>query len=105
VSYTKGCYMGQEVVARIKYRGHVNRFLTGLVLEGAEVPAYGAPVLAGDKEVGQVRSAVRSIALDRPIALAYIRREHLEPGTPVSVRHREATIPGRVTALPFASRA
>lgn len=105
VSYTKGCYIGQEVVARIKHRGHVNRFLAGLILEGSELPAYGAPVLVGAKEVGRVTSAVRSIALGLPIVLAYLRREHLEPGTPVTVKHRGATIPARVAALPFVSPA
>jgi glycine cleavage system T protein len=101
VSYTKGCYIGQEIVARIKYRGHVNRFLTGLTLDGSEVPASGAPVLVDGNEVGRVTSVVNSIALKRPIALAYIRREHLEPGTPVAVKHKDALIPARVTALPF----
>ncbi len=103
VSYTKGCYLGQEIVARIKHRGHVNRFLTGLTLEGAEVPAFGAPVLREEKEIGRVTSAVRSLAFGRPIALAYIRREYFEPGTAVAVRHGETTIPARVTALPFAA--
>jgi glycine cleavage system T protein len=101
MSYTKGCYLGQEIVARIKYRGHVNRFLTGLTLDGAEVPDNGAAVLADGKEIGRVTSAVRSIALGRPIALAYVRREHLAPGTPVAVKHREASLGARVTALPF----
>jgi len=102
VNYTKGCYIGQEIVARIKYRGHVNRFLTGLTLEGLEVPEHGAPVLAERKEIGRVTSAASSIALKRPIALAYIRREYLEPGTPVTVKHHQTTLPARVTALPFA---
>ncbi|MBI4610424.1 MAG: aminomethyl transferase family protein [Candidatus Rokubacteria bacterium] len=105
VSYTKGCYVGQEVVARIKYRGHVNRSLTGLTLEGSEVPAAGAVVFVEGKEVGRVTSPVSSIVLNRPIALAYIRREHLEPGTRVAVSHRESTILARVTALPFVSPA
>lgn len=101
VSYTKGCYIGQEIVARIKYRGHVNRFLTGLTLDEAEIPEPGVPVFAEGKEIGRVTSAVSSIALERPIALAYIRREHLDPGTPVTVKHHETIIPARVTALPF----
>jgi glycine cleavage system T protein len=101
VSYTKGCYIGQEVVARVKYRGHVNRALTGLVLEGAAVPAYGARVIADGKEIGRITSAVRSPALGRPIALGYVRREHFEPGTAVHVEVGGVPVPAHVAALPF----
>ncbi len=101
VSYNKGCYIGQEVVARVKYRGHVNRALSGLVLEGDRVPAPGARVLAEDKEVGRITSAVGSIALGRPIALGYVRREHGAPGTAVTVKDSDASIRAQVTELPF----
>jgi folate-binding protein YgfZ len=101
VHYAKGCYIGQEVVARVKYRGHVNRALTGLRLEGLRVPSRGAVVLAEDREVGRVTSAVWSLALEAPIALAYVRREHLDTGHPVSVRDGEILIPARVTEPPF----
>jgi len=101
VSYTKGCYIGQEVVARVKYRGHVNRALAGLVLEGARVPRHGATLHAEGKEIGRVTSAVRSLALGAPIALAYVRREHLDPGTAVSIHDGDAQLPARVAALPF----
>jgi folate-binding protein YgfZ len=101
VSYTKGCYLGQEVVARVKYRGHVNRALTGFVVEGERVPAAGARILADGKEVGRITSAVRSFALDAPIALGYLRREHREGGTPVSVLDGETAIRARVATLPF----
>ena len=101
VSYTKGCYIGQEVVARVKYRGHVNRALTGLRLEGERVPASGAVVVAGEREVGRVTSAVRSLGLGAPIALGYVRREHLEPGSEVAVRLDDVLVPARVTPPPF----
>ena len=101
VSYNKGCYIGQEVVARVKYRGHVNRALSGLVLDGDRVPASGAKVLVEDKEIGRVTSAVRSIALGRPIALGYVRREHFAPGTAVTVVDGDATARARVAELPF----
>ncbi|MEX2220804.1 MAG: glycine cleavage T C-terminal barrel domain-containing protein [Candidatus Rokuibacteriota bacterium] len=101
VSYTKGCYIGQEVVARVKYRGHVNRALSGLVIDGERIPEQGAHVTAAGKEVGRVTSAVRSIALGRPIALAYVRREHFEPGTAVTVADGSGEQPARVAALPF----
>jgi aminomethyltransferase len=101
VSYTKGCYPGQEVVVRIRDRGHVNRHLRGLVLEGDVVPPAGSEVVAGDAVIGAVTSAVRSFALDRPIALAMVRRQHAEPGTAVGVRVGDRVVPATVSALPF----
>ena len=101
VSYTKGCYIGQEMVARVKYRGHVNRALSGLVIEGERVPGAGARSWWTGKEVGRVTSAVRSLALGRPIALGYVRREHFEPGTAVTVVDGDGEQPARVAALPF----
>ncbi|HXA94654.1 MAG TPA: aminomethyltransferase family protein [Candidatus Dormibacteraeota bacterium] len=101
VSYTKGCYIGQETVARVKYRGHVNRALSGLVVEGDRVPEAGARVTAQGQEVGRVTSAVRSIALGRPIAMGYVRREHFEPGSAVAVVDGVGEQPARVVALPF----
>jgi folate-binding protein YgfZ len=100
VSYTKGCYIGQEVVVRIRDRGHVNRHLRGLVLDGA-TPRPGATVIADAAEVGTVMSATMSFGLGRPIALAYVRRQHAEPGTVVSVRIDGTTVPATVSALPF----
>ena len=101
ISYTKGCYIGQELVARVKYRGHVNRALAGLRLEGDTVPSAGTPVMAEGKEIGRLTSSARSLALGVPIALGYLRREHLEPGAPVAVGGGEPLIPARVAALPF----
>ena len=105
VSYTKGCYIGQETVARVKYRGHINRGVSGLVLEGQDMPAPGASVVAEDKEVGRITSAVRSIALGKPIALGYLRREHFEPGAAVSVKIDDKLVGAHVAALPFVAPA
>ena len=104
VSYTKGCYIGQETVARVKHRGHVNRALGGLVVEGPRVPDAGARVTVEGKDVGRVTSAVRSIALGCPLALAYVRREHFEPGSRVSVVDGAGEQPARVAALPFVTQ-
>jgi folate-binding protein YgfZ len=100
-SYTKGCYIGQEVVARVKHRGHVNRALAGFIIAGPRVPASGARVVAQGKDVGRVTSAVRSEALGAPIALGYVRREHLEPGTELEVLDAAGAAPAKVAALPF----
>jgi len=101
VSYTKGCYIGQETVARVKYRGHINRGLSGVVLDGETVPSHGDAILAEDKEVGRVTSAARSITLGKPIAIGYVRREHFEPGSAVSVKSGERLNSARVCDLPF----
>lgn len=93
VSYTKGCYTGQETVARIHFRGHVNRSLRGLAIEGAEPLPERVLILAG-KEVGQARSALS--LEDRVLALGLVRRE-VETGGAVTVGGRAAT----VVPLPF----
>ena len=101
VSYKKGCYIGQEVVARVKYRGHVNRALSGLTLEGDHVPPARAKVVREDREIGWITSAVRSIALGMPIALGYVRREQFTPGTDLTVQDGDVPMRGRVVELPF----
>jgi folate-binding protein YgfZ len=100
VSYTKGCYLGQEVVVRIRDRGHVNRHLRGLVVEGEHVPAPGDAVLAGDSEIGRVTSAAPSFGLKRPLALGFVRRQHGEPGTRVTIRSVGGPLAATVTTLP-----
>ncbi len=74
ISFTKGCYPGQEPVARLHYRGHANRGLRVLEIEGDALPAYDAPLTAADAVVGRITSAVRT---DRGtvVALGYVRRE------------------------------
>lgn len=88
IDYGKGCYTGQEVIVRIRDRGHVNRSLRGLRLGGAEVPEPGAELFApdvrGDRPVGRVTSAVRSPRRGETLALGYVRRE-VEPGAVVRV--------------------
>jgi len=102
ISQTKGCYPGQEVVVRIRDRGHVNRMLRGLALEGEQVPPQGAEVVVDGASIGKVTSATWSFGLSRPIALAFVRRQHAEPGTRVSVRFAGTTVAATVSALPFA---
>ena len=83
VSFTKGCYIGQEPVARLHYRGHANRGLRAILLDGD--PARGRrPVQVEGREVGRVTSAVASPTLGRAVALAIVRRE-VDPGQRVAV--------------------
>jgi folate-binding protein YgfZ len=97
-SPTKGCYVGQEVVARLEARGgHVNKKLCGLQL-GAPATA-GARVTAGEEDVGWVTTAAVSPRLG-PVALGYLRRGHFDPGTVVAV----AGAPAVVAGIPFEER-
>jgi folate-binding Fe-S cluster repair protein YgfZ len=96
ISFSKGCYPGQEPVARLQYRGHANRGLRGLELE-AGLPAGGEPVMAGDREVGRVTSPIQSPRFG-PISLAVLRRE-VADGDRVTVSGVRAV----VRPLPFAA--
>ena len=95
VSFTKGCYIGQETVARLHYKGRPNRLLRGLRLSAPAAP--GAVLRLGEKEVGTVGAACVSPALG-PIALAIVRRE-AEPGAELAVG--EDGVTARVVDLPF----
>jgi folate-binding protein YgfZ len=80
ISYDKGCYIGQETIARIKTYGHVNRQLVQMALTEQAVPARGDKILADGREVGQVTSAIFSSRLGKPLALGYVRREFAAAG-------------------------
>lgn len=102
LSFEKGCYIGQEVVARIKWRGHVNRHLMGIVPEGEGVIGVGDEIFSGDKKIGAVTSVSYSPALGRDTALGYVRREHREPGTAVLLKDRDGRMrQAAVSGLPF----
>jgi folate-binding protein YgfZ len=103
-SLTKGCYLGQEVIARVTYRGHVNRRIVGLVFPDERIPASGSVIRGDGKEVGRITSAVVSPALRRGLALAFLRREHWEPGTKVEALDGTSSLTAEVTALPFYRR-
>ncbi len=101
VSFTKGCYLGQETVERIHSRGHVNRRLVGLMAEGDRVPAPDDPVLVDERPVGRITSATASPRFGRPIALGYVHRDYIEPGSAVVIGHGDARIAASVRTLPF----
>jgi tRNA-modifying protein YgfZ len=84
VSFTKGCFIGQELVCRIDTRGHVNRYLRRLRIDG-DAPPVGATIAAGEKEVGRVTSVAAIPAEHRTVALAMVRRE-IEPPATVDIR-------------------
>jgi folate-binding protein YgfZ len=101
VSFTKGCYVGQEVVIRAEHQGHLNKRLCGLVATGETVPAPGTPVVLGDLTVGRVTSAVRSPVLGRVVVLGYLRRECWEPGTPLRIGAGPDALSAETATLPF----
>ncbi len=98
INYSKGCYTGQEIVERVRSRGHVNRIRAAVEFEGRAVPERGTKLSAAGKEVGQVTRAAFSPAAGHAIAMAYLRREASAPGTTLEYPGGAA----RVITLPLA---
>jgi folate-binding protein YgfZ len=97
ISYTKGCYIGQEIVARIKTYGHVNRALVRLVVDG-EAPPPGSEIFLEGQKTGRVTSSTRAGEAGRAIALGYVKREHAAPGTVLTVALPSGTAPSTVAS-------
>lgn len=100
ISYAKGCYTGQEIVERVRSRGHVNRKRVGVVFSGETVPPANTELTANGVVAGRVTRAAFSYALNRPIAMAYLRRESNAPGSKVSWSGGE----GEVISLPVSAK-
>lgn len=92
ISFTKGCYLGQETVARLDALGHVNKSLVGLLFAQGDVPPVGLGLLHEDKPVGQVTSVAWSPAHRAPLGLALVRRPANAVGTRLSSESGEATV-------------
>jgi folate-binding protein YgfZ len=108
ISFTKGCYVGQEIIVRVTMRGggRVARKLVGLMLDvpggpAAAAPAARTPIQSGDRALGHVTSAAWSPTLSAYIALGYVHRDFVEPGTAVVVASAGGPVPAVVQALPF----
>ena len=106
ISFTKGCYVGQEVIVRVTQRGQgrVAKKLVGLLLDKAHTAHAGNPIGAENREIGRVTSATWSPALERPIALGYVHRDFVAPGTAVHIMTADGAVPATVAALPFVHR-
>jgi hypothetical protein len=105
VSFDKGCYVGQEVVARLRTYDKVSRSLVGLRLPaGTAPPRAGAPLFDGDWKTGEVTSATLPPGHRAPVALAYVRRKVLRPDLELRLGDEAPGIPVRVTDLPFSDR-
>jgi tRNA-modifying protein YgfZ len=81
LNFNKGCYIGQEIVERIRSRGHVNRLLVGLRIDATGAPAAGSKLSADGAEAGEITSAAFSPALGKVVALGYVRAQYAAPGT------------------------
>jgi folate-binding protein YgfZ len=101
ISYSKGCYLGQETIVRIRDLGHVNRTLLGLKVHGNSVLPRGSKVFREDKEVGEVTSSVVSPRLGTVIGLAYLHRSCQTIGARVEVAVEAGRVAAEVALLPF----
>lgn len=103
VSFNKGCYIGQEVINRLRTIGQVTRALRGLRLppDLPALPARGDKLWHAGKEVGHLTSAVHSPRLNAPVAIGYVRRECFAPGTELLLRTAAGEWPVQVAGLPF----
>lgn len=100
-SLNKGCYPGQEVVARMDTYGSVRRKLVGFTLKEATVPPHGAKLFSGDREVGWISSATHSPQLHAVIAFGFPLRDFSESGTALTVEFDSRRHPATVHTLPF----
>lgn len=96
LNFKKGCYLGQEVMARIDAQGHVNKFLMGIASTGEMRP--GDVLCKGEKEIGRITSATQSPKLGQGLAMGYVRREFAKDGEPVEIGEHRTT--GVVKQLP-----
>jgi folate-binding protein YgfZ len=102
VSFSKGCYLGQEIIVRIRHRGHVAKKLCGIILDGGVTVEPGARVVSADaKEIGRVTSTTFSPRLERVIALGYVKYDYLAPGTHVLLDSGANKLTASVAELPF----
>lgn len=104
VSFTKGCYTGQEAVAMATYRGHVSKRLSGLHIAGETLPDPGDKIIKDGKEVGQITSVIKSPSLGSVIAMGYVKYGSFDPGTKLEVQHKENSLPSEIVELPFIKR-
>lgn len=92
VNFNKGCYMGQEIVERVRSRGLVHRLLAGVEIGSTEAPEPDARLFQGEENVGKMTSAAFSPALGKVVGMAYLRRELAEPGTALTVNGHPAVV-------------
>jgi tRNA-modifying protein YgfZ len=92
ISFTKGCYLGQETIARLDALGHVNRVLTGLKFLGEKILQPGETIMQAEKKLAQITSVAWSPRLQAPLALAYVRTLYATPGKRLAFKGGEAEV-------------
>lgn len=92
IHFTKGCYLGQEIVERVRSRGQVHRMLVPLYVHSQEPPAPGSAVMAGEVAAGETMSSAFSPSLGKSIAFAFVRGEHAKVGTALKVNGADAEV-------------
>ncbi len=100
IDFDKGCYIGQEVIARLDTYDKVQKHLTGLILAGSELPDTKEKIFSEETEIGFVTSSVRSLLLAKGIALGYVRTKFLQEGAAVTIGS-DGRIQATITSLPF----
>ena len=104
ISFEKGCYIGQEIVARMKYRGHPNRLLRGFEIASDTPPQSGDRLFDGDKDIGWLTSVVVSPTLGETIGLGYVRTAFTDQGSQVEIETADSRVNATVRVLPFYQR-
>jgi len=92
VNFNKGCYLGQEIVERVRSRAQIHRVLMRVEIDSAEAPAAGVKLKAGDADAAEIASAVFSPALGKVVALAYVRTQYAERGTKLRLNAAQAEV-------------
>ena len=92
VSFSKGCYLGQEIVERVRSRAQIHRVLRRLTIDSLEPPPAGTKLKSGDADSAEIASAVYSPTLGKVAALAYVRTQFAEPGTEMLLGNARAVV-------------
>ena len=104
ISYHKGCYLGQEVIERMRSHNILARKLVGLRPDGADALSPGSLIKRDDKEIGRITSTCWSEALGAPLALGYVKTIHAKPDTPVMIEGESGQRTGKVVSLPVRAK-
>jgi glycine cleavage system T protein len=101
VSFNKGCYIGQEVISKMTYRGKPRRHLVGVSVEGEALPSAGDRVMRDGAEIGHVTSSLRSPSLGRVIAFGYVKRDMNQTGSQVEILSDGKALRAEIVEMPF----
>ena len=104
IDFEKGCYIGQEVIAKIKYIGQVNKGLVGIVFSNEQVPEKGNKLFLNEEEVGTITRSNFSPSINKVIAMGYVQKKAMAIGTEINILSRDKKISGTVVKIPFLNK-